>query len=252
MVAHRGTPEEAPENTLPSFRAALATGAPVLECDVHASRDGVVVVIHDATLDRTTDAHGAVAERDWAELSRVDAGYPRRFGARFRDTRLPRLEELLDLARGRAQVMVEVKTAAVGAPSGGIEERVLLAARRTGTMHELGVIAMAPRALERIRALAPRVPTGLVLRRHGGRGAVGWCARWGVQFLIAPSERLLRAPAWPAEARAARLRLGAYVVNDRPTLAALVGRGVESLASDRPRQMQEALLRLTAGTERAP
>jgi glycerophosphoryl diester phosphodiesterase len=74
-IAHRGGAEIAPENTLEGFREGLRVGAGVLELDVHTTADGHVVVIHDATVDRTTDSPGTVREMTLAELKRLDAGY---------------------------------------------------------------------------------------------------------------------------------------------------------------------------------
>lgn len=236
LVAHRGASEEAPENTLPAFERALEVGAPVLECDVHLSADGQVVVIHDPRLDRTTDGSGRVAETRWRRLAALDAGYRARWGDRFAGTRLSRLDELLDLARGRAQVMVEIKREAVDR-SGNIEREVMAAARRTDTLEAIGVISMSLRAVRRLRAASPDVPTGYVLRRRGGRRSAARGARLGVDFLIGPTRRWIRAPGLAGGARRRGIRLGAYVVNDRASLEAMLERGVESLATDRPREM---------------
>lgn len=240
MVAHRGASDEAPENTLPAFDRALAAGAPVVECDVHLSADGVVVVVHDPDLRRTGGRRGRVARMDWETLAAADVGYPRRWGERFAGTPPPRLEQLLERVAGRAQPMVEVKREAVDR-SGGVERAVIAAARECGALPDLCVISMSWRALRRIRAQAPEVSTGFVLRRTGGRAAVERCIEAGVPFLIGPSGRWLRAPRLAEQARAAGLRLGAYVVNDRETLAGLLELGVESLATDRPADLAEWL-----------
>src|SRR5882724_9615941 len=75
VFGHRGAGGLAPENTLPAFALGLALGADILELDVHASRDGVTVVIHDPTLERTTNGSGAVREQAFYELQRLDGGY---------------------------------------------------------------------------------------------------------------------------------------------------------------------------------
>src|SRR5919202_3540380 len=86
VVGHRGAMGHCPENTLASFARALELGADWIECDVHLSRDGVPVVIHDETLDRTTDGHGLVAEHTLAELKQLDAGAW--FGAAYAGQRI--------------------------------------------------------------------------------------------------------------------------------------------------------------------
>ena len=90
---HRGNPAEHPENTLASFRSAIELGVDMIECDVHMSADRELVVIHDHSVDRTTDGVGLVRDLEWAELARLDAG---------RGERLPRLAEVISLARSAA------------------------------------------------------------------------------------------------------------------------------------------------------
>ncbi|HEV3232187.1 MAG TPA: glycerophosphodiester phosphodiesterase family protein, partial [Candidatus Dormibacteraeota bacterium] len=99
----------------------MALGLPVIECDVHLTADGQLAVIHDFSLDRTTDASGPVAARTMAELRRVDAG-----GGQP----IPTLEEVLDLARGRVGVAIEIKIPPEGYP--GIEAAVLARAGAAG------------------------------------------------------------------------------------------------------------------------
>jgi glycerophosphoryl diester phosphodiesterase len=112
VIAHRGGSKLRPENTLVAFDHALTLGADAIECDVHLSRDGEVVVIHDPTLDRTTDASGPVSALSAAELARVDAGF--HFGPaeghpyRGRGASVPRLAELLERIPAMPMV-VEIK-----------------------------------------------------------------------------------------------------------------------------------------------
>ena len=243
VVAHRGASEDAPENTLPAFELALDAGCEVLECDVRVSRDRHVVVIHDATLQRTTDGVGSVAEWTWDSLRHLDAGYGARFGDRFAGTQLPRLQDVLDMARGRAQVMVEIKADAVGSPAGGIEELCLAAGRATSMLDELAVISMEPVALRRIRGLVSRVTTGLVFRRYRRRRLVRETIAARADFLVAHVGTLIRDTTIARRAGDAGVRVGAYVVNDAQVLRSLVREGVESLASARPLSMIEELKR---------
>src|SRR5687768_4901748 len=100
LFGHRGASGERPENTLPAFERALAQGVSYLEMDCHATRDGEIVVLHDAELERTTDGEGVVSEHSYAELERLDAGYRftpdgRAFPFRGAGIRIPRLVEVL-------------------------------------------------------------------------------------------------------------------------------------------------------------
>lgn len=109
-LAHRGHSIAYPENTMAAFRAAVAAGADAIESDVHLTADGQLVMLHDATLDRTASGHGPVAERTLEEVLTLDAWG--RFGERFRGERVPTLEQLLDLAAETGIfLIIEVKGA---------------------------------------------------------------------------------------------------------------------------------------------
>src|SRR5262245_34742321 len=106
-VAHRGASARAPENTLAAFREAIRLGADAIELDVQLSADGVPMVIHDLTVDRTTNGHGSVASFASRDLRRLDAGAW--YSSRFRGERIPTLEEALECARGRCGLNIEIK-----------------------------------------------------------------------------------------------------------------------------------------------
>jgi glycerophosphoryl diester phosphodiesterase len=101
IYAHRGASIEFPENTLAAFRRAVELGAPGVELDVHLSKDGVPVVIHDETVDRTTNGKGNVADLTVAELHALDAG---------RGEYVPTLAEVFDVLAGHLTIDIEVKT----------------------------------------------------------------------------------------------------------------------------------------------
>lgn len=107
VVVHRGANFLAPENTLPSARAALKYGAEWIELDVRKSKDGVLYNLHDETLDRTTDGHGPIHLVTSSEIERLDAGSW--FGPAFRGLKVPRIETMLDSLKGKANVFFDVK-----------------------------------------------------------------------------------------------------------------------------------------------
>lgn len=140
LMAHRGGARLAPENTMAAFTAAVERWeADVLEMDVRATRDNVIVVHHDPTVDRTTDGRGAVCDHDWSELARLDAGHTfldlrGQPSFRGKGVRIPRFEEVLE-AFPRTRINVESKSADAAAGLVRViraqkaEERVLLAAQ---------------------------------------------------------------------------------------------------------------------------
>ena len=115
LVAHRGYPGRYPENSLPGMRAALEAGARYVEFDVQFTRDNVPVVLHDASLRRTTGRGGMVFLSDYKDIVQRPAGEPSRFGDRFMDLRIPHLEEMLELIEKSPGVtaFVEIKRASL-------------------------------------------------------------------------------------------------------------------------------------------
>lgn len=109
VIAHRGYSSVAPENTLAAIQAAIDAGADAIEFDIRLSKDGHVVVIHDSSVDRTTDGEGKVSEMTLQELQSLDAGGW--FDPAFRGERIPTLEDVLLLMRGKATPVIEVKVA---------------------------------------------------------------------------------------------------------------------------------------------
>ena len=110
VTFHRGDCTVAPENTLPAFRSAILKGGDRIELDVQMTSDGVVVVTHDSNLKRCTGKNAKVYDLTYAEVAQLDAG--RWFSSRFADTRIPTLEQVLQLCRGRIGLNVEIKPSA--------------------------------------------------------------------------------------------------------------------------------------------
>ena len=232
LIAHRGFSTVAPENTLAAFDRALAAGAEVLECDVQLSADGIAVVMHDPRVDRTTDGRGAVRALQWDQIRALDAGYESRFGDAFAGHTVPRLEELFDLARGRAAVFVEIKPEALADPAGRVETSVIDAARRTGMMEDVGILSFAPRALQRFRDAAPGFPRGLVFRWWRQRHLVEETLQGGANYLVAYAPRLLGDPTVVGRAHDAGLLVGAYVADTAEHMFGLLQCGVDGIATN--------------------
>lgn len=158
IVGHRGASGYAPENTLPSFALALAQGADILECDVHLSRDDHLIVIHDATVDRTTDGSGRVRDLTLAELKALDAGA--HHGPEYRGTRLPTLDELLEWARPRCPLAIELKQPDERYP--GYAEHTVRAIRRHAMERQVIIISFDHPLLAEVKALDPAIATGII------------------------------------------------------------------------------------------
>lgn len=250
LFGHRGAAGIAPENTLPSFRLALDEGAEYLELDVHATRDGVPVVIHDATLERTTDGAGAVREHSLAELGRYDAGF--RFERegdhpfRGRGVRVPPLEALLDEFAG-VPLNIEVKQA-----DPPIAERVVSLLERRGALDRVLLAAEQHAILQRIRACAPRVATSASFLE--AQEFFERCLR-GDFAGFAPRARALQIPTRfgdlelvTAQTLAAAHRHGlemhVWTVNEEEEIERLLRLGVDGVMSDHPGRLVAVARRL--------
>ncbi len=162
VVGHRGAMGHAPENTLASFRKGFELGAPLLELDVHMSADAQLVVIHDETVDRTTNGSGRVVELSATEIRRLDAGSW--FGSAFAGEPVPMLDEILEWRHGRVGLVIELKLGPVWYP--GIEEGLVRLLRQHGAEAEVLVISFDHFAARRVKVLAPAVKTAVM---YGGR-----------------------------------------------------------------------------------
>lgn len=163
IVGHRGARGTAPENTLASFAAALVADVDSIELDLHLSRDGELVIMHDACLERTTDGSGKVEEHTLAQLKKLNAAARWAPGDGYGVQRIPTLQEVFDLVRGRARLFLEIKVRADGTRYPGIEEKMLEAVRRNGAIGSALVSSFNDPSLARVRALEPSFLTQAIV-----------------------------------------------------------------------------------------
>ena len=159
VTFHRGDCTVAPENTLPAFRSAILKGGDRIELDVQMTSDGVVVVTHDSNLKRCTGKNAKVYDLTYAGVAQLDAG--RWFSSRFADTRIPTLEQVLQLCRGRIGLNVEIKPSAA---TPALEAETVRLLREYGFDSSNCVItSQSYETLHKVKALAPEYPTGYIL-----------------------------------------------------------------------------------------
>jgi glycerophosphoryl diester phosphodiesterase len=240
IAAHRGGARLWPENSLTAFRGALGLGVDLVELDVHQTRDGEIVVVHDPTLERTTTGHGAVRDLTWAELLPVVI-------RGTADERLPRLAEVLTvLAPSPVGLLLEIKTGPAGERYPGIEERVLALVHGAGLAGRTTVMAFDWAILERLRVLSTSVRlTGLLSQRGAER--VGGVAAVAPRLRALGAndlgiERMLLTPEAVRAARGAGLSIGVWTVNEPEELRRALGAGVDYVTTDQP----DVALRLRA------
>lgn len=240
VIAHRGDSARRPENTFAAFASALECGAEIVEFDVHLTRDGHVVVLHDALVDRTTDGVGAVRDLTLAEVKRLSAGYPAKFGDAYRGERIPTLSEVLGFIRDRAFGMIEIKHDAVTADAeGGIEAHTVAEVRKAGMETQVALISFARTALLRCRSLAPEILRGhLFLKASVDEVLAG--AREIASTLVLPEKSMLSIELRD-RAREAGVRVASWVIDDPAELLALAQFDLYGIGSNRPSEMMEAL-----------
>jgi glycerophosphoryl diester phosphodiesterase len=235
IVAHRGASSTRPENTLDAFEEAIRLGADILEMDVRLTRDGVPVVVHDETVDRTTDGRGRVRDLAASEIAALRAGPPD-FAAR-----VPTLAEVLALVRGRAAVALELKELP-GEDGYDAERRAALAAATHRALDRSGfggpalVISFDPLAVAESRSIAPDVPTGfLATDMIPAADALG-LAKAGGHAMVLPGTRALdpAGRAFVGAAHDAGLRVGTWTADAPADVRRYLDWGVDAVASNDP------------------
>jgi len=242
VIAHRGDSAHRPENTLASFASALEIGAAYAEFDVHLTRDGEVVVIHDATLERTTTGAGPVRERTLAELGAVRL--KDRHGAVLEEG-IPTLDQVVALAAaGRRQLLLEIKTDERRRRYPEIEEKVFAVLDRHRFTSFTVVMAFEAATWRRLRELRPdaRVAalySARMLRPADVAAELEALRQAGVGFVGLDQARVNADVA--RQARLAGLTLGVWTVNEREAIARFIDQGVGVVITDRPDLAKELL-----------
>jgi glycerophosphoryl diester phosphodiesterase len=161
VVGHRGFSGVAPENTVASFKKAMEIGVDMIELDVHLSKDGQVVVIHDDTLNRTTNGKGKVVSDTLNELKQLDAGSW--FSSEFSGEKIPTLREVLELTRGRTTLNIELKKGDSGPYTiVDLADRALEEVEKAAMLNQVLFASFDSSAIESIREKNPRIPVALI------------------------------------------------------------------------------------------
>lgn len=221
IVGHRGAPGSAPENTSASFRAAWSAGVDWVEADVQPTADGVPVLLHDDTVDRTTDGSGPVRSLPWSRVRELHAdGRP---GA------VPRLTDLLVELTGTRRLLLEIK----GPHTDAQLARLLSELHRSGAQRRVFLQSFDRDVLARLRFRAPHRPRGLLVEAltPDDLAAADALAALAVN---PPMEAALAAPAVVGALRAAGRSVAVWTADDPAQWTALSALGVDAVITDRP------------------
>jgi glycerophosphoryl diester phosphodiesterase len=243
VIAHRGGAGRCPENTLAAFRASTALGVPYAELDIHATRDGVIVVAHDADLRRTCGRDGRISAIDYAELANADAGFTFTAGGGFpfrrQGLKIPTLEEVFAACPGQCFI-VEIKQTA---PS--VVAAMLEVIERRGMGRRVLIASEHQTPLDEVRALRPGLPTSFsgpeiaTLFAALNSGAIGDYRAPADALQIPPRYEALELATPQSVAAAHRLgiELHVWTVNEECEMRALLAMGVDGILTDFPARL---------------
>ena len=248
-IAHRGASGTAPENTLAAFNKALEIGVDAVEFDLHGTADGEIVVIHDASLDRTTNLSGLVSKKKLETIKFADAGawfhpdfkgdWRMRTDAAGREIfwfppdakgeRVPTLEEALECITPKAMAVAEIKDPRIG-------ERVVTKIREANALDKVVIISFHPSVLQEIRNVEPRIPTGWLIGGHTNIASpITLCQQlgeFGFNFLNVNHSLITAEFAY--EVRRRGIALWCWTVDDIVRMRELKAWGVQGITSNYP------------------
>ena len=235
VFGHRGAKALAPMNTIAAFELAAEQGADGIELDVHLSRDGQLVVIHDETVDSTTDGQGRVADLTVAELKRLDAGAW--YAEGFAGQRIPTLDEVFDAFGHSLLINVEIKSARESIDR--VEKRLADCVRRHGLREKVILSCFDPVVLRRVKGMMPMVMMGFLYQPDMPAA------------LYLPLKQLWHEARHPREdmvdegymkwARAQGYFVNVWTVNDEERTLELQRLGVNAIITDDPGRILRAL-----------
>ncbi len=229
VVAHRGAAGKAPENTLASVRQAIEDNADWIEIDVQESLDGEVVVLHDSDFMKVAGVDLKVWEGTLQQLREIDIGSW--FGPEFSAERVPTLVEVLDEARGRSRVVIELK---YYGHDQQLEQRVVDIVEQAGMVNDVAIMSLKYDGIQKIRTLRPDWMIGLLSAK-----AIGSLARLDADFLAV--NMTMATPGFIRRARAAGKQVFVWTVNDPVSMSRMMSLGVNGIITDEPEMARNVL-----------
>ena len=230
ITAHRGSSLDAPENTLAAIEQAIQDGATYVEFDVQITSDGVLVVAHDADLMRVGNRPMVISESKYEDLRDIDVGSS--FDSKFADQRVPTLDEVIDLAKGRIKLLVELKS------YGADKERLIDAVIRTLEERDVAddsvIMSLKYDEVQKIEERHPQFVTGFV-----SSVALGDIAELDVDFLAVSAAQV--DDLLIGSAHAAGKEVYVWTIDDPTEMSAMIDRGVDNIITNVPATMVEVL-----------
>ncbi|WP_299621444.1 glycerophosphodiester phosphodiesterase family protein [uncultured Tenacibaculum sp.] len=225
ISAHRGNSSEAPENTLIANELAIDAKADFIECDVRRTRDGVLVLMHDSTLDRTTNTRGRLRNFNYNQLANVSAGYSRRFGNQFSNERIPTLREALVQAKGRAKVEIEIKES-------GLADAVMALVKELNMENDVIIISFTFSELQRVKQIS-NIPIKYLVSIFWGSSTLRRVQSIGGEYFgprgVVSTSRI-------REAKAMGIEIISYTIDSERDIRRAIQNGQRGIATNYPRR----------------
>ena len=226
-IAHRGASGSAPENTLAAFKKAIEIGVDAVELDLHGTADGEAVVIHDPSLDRTTDLRGSINQTALETIKHADAGGW--FASEFVGEPVPTLVEALKCIGGNAIAVLEIKDTTIG---GAVVEKI----NEMDALEQVVIISFHTSVLREVRALEPRIPTGWLIGNHNcDASPAQLCQQLGQlgSSLLNVNHQLITT-AFAYEVQRRGIALWCWTVDDLACMREMKALGVQGITSNHP------------------
>ena len=242
IIGHRGAMGYAPENTLVSFEEGIRRGADLLEMDVQLSKDGEVVVMHDTSVERTTDGEGHLRDLPWRKIKTLDAGGW--YNPEFADERVPHLSGVIDRFRNRktarrhpVSLVVELKT--VKGSGGSLADAVVALLHKEHFLERVIVISFDAVALQEVRAAHKSLPIGLLYSDGADEARIEQALAMDAHALF-PRKTCVTAKG-VAAAHKAGLALGTWTANTKNETKRLLTCGTDAIATNYPDRLRALL-----------
>ncbi|KQC11218.1 MAG: hypothetical protein APR62_01755 [Smithella sp. SDB] len=233
IIAHRGASAYYPENTFPSFEAAIEMGADMVEMDVQLTSDKEVVVFHDEKISRCTNGRGKVIDYTLAALKKLDAGSW--FNKNFKNTRIPTLVEVLDFCKYKIAVNIEIKTEAVSKMiSDGIEEKCLKIVEQSGMNGHIVFSSFDPRAIMHLKQIDNSAAVAVLFEKkhYGSRFPSDIIKCMGVDAFNCSGSYFKKK--WLSDIKLNNIPVNIYTVNDVRNMKRFINMGVSGIFTNNP------------------
>lgn len=242
VYAHRGARDLAPENTLAAFRAAIQAGADGIECDITRCASGEIVVIHDDTLDRTTNGSGKVLDTTFTALRKLDAGAW--FSSVYAGERIPILAEVLDLAQNSLQINIEIK--GMDSQDDGVEVEVATMLRQRRMQDAVIISSFNPWALKRMHHAAAELKCALLYTRESPLNSAPEWSLPLLHFQAVHPEFSMVDQDYVSWAHNEGYLVNVWTVNEPADMEKMIGLGVDGIITDHPAVLRRLLVKTLA------